>query len=203
MTNRLPLSEAGNSVSSMAIDPECRNVAPTPPMVLDRKRMGKEDPAMNITQLKKKTTWAVAIIIQHLTCPARNRVSGVPIAAPKLKLAKSRATSAVEKKAPSIRWYEGTRGMRKVYRKPDRKMDVQMTTNAIFRSLSSTFALNVPAARLPARRRNEPSAFCSLSGSIFALFSTNFPVFHTLDHVRAASTPACHHSACKRPRERA
>mmetsp|Transcript_18374 Transcript_18374/g.42542 ORF Transcript_18374/g.42542 Transcript_18374/m.42542 type:complete len:204 (+) Transcript_18374:1986-2597(+) len=185
MTNLLPLSDAGNSVSSMAMDPECRNVAPTPPIVLERKRMGNEDPAMNITQLKKKTTCAVAIIIQHLTCPARKRVSGVPMAAPKLKLAKRRATSAVEKKAPSIRWYEGTRGMRKVYRKPERKMDEQMTANATFRSLSSTFALKVPAARLPARRRNEPSAFCSLSGSILALFAPPFSLSHSAAHVGA------------------
>lgn len=92
---------------------------------------------MNIMQLKKNTTCAVAIIIQHLTWPAKNNVRGVPMAAPKLKLAKSSATSAVEKYAPVIRWYEGTRGMRNVYKKPERKIEAQITANATFLSLSS------------------------------------------------------------------
>ena len=82
MTKRLPRSEDGYSESSIAIAPDCRNVLPTPPMVRLKKRMGKDEPAMNMMQLKKKTTCAVAIIIQHLTCPARKSVSGVPMAAP-------------------------------------------------------------------------------------------------------------------------
>ena len=66
----------------MAMAPDCRNVLPTPPIVRLRKRIGNEEPAMNIMQLKKKTTCAVAIIIQHFTWPAKKSVNGVPIAAP-------------------------------------------------------------------------------------------------------------------------
>mmetsp|Transcript_23158 Transcript_23158/g.33978 ORF Transcript_23158/g.33978 Transcript_23158/m.33978 type:complete len:85 (+) Transcript_23158:75-329(+) len=84
MTKRLPLSEEGYSESSMAIAPDCKKVLPTPPIVRLKNKMGNDDPAMNMMQLKKKTTCAVAIIIQHFTCPAKKSVNGVPIAAPKL-----------------------------------------------------------------------------------------------------------------------
>jgi hypothetical protein len=103
ITNRFPRSDGGNSESSIAMLPERRKVLPTPPMQRERKRIGNEDPAMNIMQLKKNTTNAVPIIIQHFTCPAKNKVSGVPMAPPKLQLANSKDTSAVEKKAPVMR----------------------------------------------------------------------------------------------------
>jgi len=38
----------------MAIEPDCRNVLPTPPMVRLKNKMGNDDPAMNMMQLKKK-----------------------------------------------------------------------------------------------------------------------------------------------------
>jgi hypothetical protein len=104
MTKRLPRSDGGNNESNIEIPADSRKVVPIPPIPRERNRIGNDDPVMNMTQLKKYTTMAVATIIQHFTCPAKNRVRGVPSAAPKLQLEKSRATSAVEKKAPVMRW---------------------------------------------------------------------------------------------------
>ena len=47
---------------------------------------------------------------------------------------------------------------------------VRTAMRAAGRGLRPTLALKVPAARFPARRRKEASAFCSLSGSIVLVF---------------------------------